>query len=71
VWFDAATGDLKYIGEFDSKVLTFNPQNPKRSSGGISDGVLIAIDSSKNYLGKDQKQISDTSVGAKARDLNE
>jgi len=70
-WFDAATGDLKYIGEFDSKVITFNPQNPKRSSGGISDGVLIAIDSSKEYLGKEQTQISDTSVGAKARDLNE
>ena len=55
-WMDAATGSLEYIGEFDSRVVTFAPQKGVR---GISDGVFIAIDSSKHYLAKDQKQIAD------------
>ena len=51
-WFDAATGTLTYIGEYDSKTITFNQQNEHRSKGKIKDGVLIAIDSSKDYLKK-------------------
>lgn len=67
-WMDAATGSLEYIGEFDSRVVTFAPQKGVR---GISDGVFIAIDSSKHYLAKDQKQIADQSLEGKPRDLNE
>lgn len=67
-WMDAATGCLDYIGEFDSRIVTFAPQKGVR---GISDGVFIAIDSSKHYLAKDQKQIADQSLEGKPRDLNE
>lgn len=67
-WMDAATGSLDYIGEFDSRIVTFAPQKGGR---GVSDGVFIAIDSSRHYLAKDQKQIADQSLAGKARDLNE
>lgn len=68
-WMDAATGRLTYIGEFDSKVTTFNQQNPH--PGYPNDGVLIAIDSRKNYLDKDQTEVSDQTLAGKQRDLNE
>lgn len=68
-WMDAATGDLTYIGEFDSSVKTFFQQNPHR--GTPNDGVLIAIDSAKNYLAKDQKKIADSSLADQKRNLNE
>ena len=35
------------------------------------DSVFIAIDSSRHYLAKDQKQIADQSLNGKPRDLNE
>ncbi len=54
-WMNAATGELTYIGEFDNGIKTFYQQNPHR--GIPDDGVLIAIDSSKSYLGKGQKTI--------------
>ncbi len=68
-WMDAATGTLNYLGEFDSKTLTFNPQNPERKK--VNDGVLIAVDASKNYLAKDQKEIEDMSMADRKRNLNE
>lgn len=68
-WMDAANGQLTYIGEFDSSVKTFNQQNPNRDK--VNDGVLIIIDSSKNYILKDQKVITDQTMAGKARDLNE
>jgi hypothetical protein len=37
----------------------------------IEDGVLIAVDSSKNYLEKNQKEILNDLYKAKERDLNE
>ena len=67
-WMDAANGQLEYIGEFDNKIITFAPQKATR---GISDGVFIAIDASKDYLKKDQKMIEDQSLAGKKRDLNE
>ena len=67
-WMDAANGQLEYIGAFDNKVITFAPQKATR---GISDGVFIAIDASKDYLKKDQKMIEDQSLAGKKRDLNE
>lgn len=68
-WMDAATGKLTYIGEFDSKAMTFNQQNPH--PGVPNDGVLIAVDSTKKYLTKDQPTIADSSMAGKKRDLNE
>ena len=67
-WLNVQNGSLLYLGEFDSKVLTFRP---KKEMAGIEDGVLIAVDSSKNYLTKEQTEISDQTLAGKARDLNE
>jgi hypothetical protein len=49
-------------------VLTFryHPQ-----SAHVEDGVLIAIDSDKDYLKKDQTELSPDGYKAKERDLNE
>ena len=67
-WMTAATGQLKYLGEYDSKVLTFryHPQSAR-----VEDGVLIAIDTTKDYLTKDQTELSPDGYKAKERDLNE
>ena len=67
-WMNAGTGILRYLGEYDSKVLTFRPH---KSGFGIEDGVLIAIDAQKDYLQKDQVRIADRTLAGKARDLNE
>jgi hypothetical protein len=67
-WMDAASGQLTYIGEFENKVTIFNRQKPR---GVVSDGVLIAIDSTKDYLKKDQTELSPDGYKAKERDLNE
>ena len=67
-WMTAATGRLKYLGEYDSKVLTFryHPQSAR-----VEDGVLIAIDTAKDYLKKEQTGLSPDGYKAKERDLNE
>ena len=49
-WFTAKNGKLEYIGEFDSKVHTF--QHDSGYSSG-SDQVLIVVDSAKEYVKKD------------------
>jgi hypothetical protein len=67
-WMNAGTGKLRYLGEYDSKVLTFQPH---KVAFGIEDGVLIAVDAAKDYLQKDQVRIADRTLGGKARDLNE
>ena len=67
-WMNAGTGILRYLGEYDSKVLTFRPH---KTGFGIEDGVLIAIDASKGYLATDQVRIADRTLAGKARDLNE
>jgi len=67
-WMDAATGNLAFIGTFDNKTTIFNRQRPSKA---VSDGVLIAIDSSKRYLLKDQEKISDKVLDERKRDLNE
>ena len=38
---------------------------------GVEDGVLIAVDASKDYLQKDQLKIADRTLAGKERDLNE
>ena len=45
-WMDAATGRKTYLGEYDSKVVTFRPH---KTISGIEDGVLIAIDAAKDF----------------------
>ena len=67
-WMTAATGRLKYLGEFDSKVLTFR-YHPDQ--GRVEDGVLIAVDNTKNYLKKEQQELSPDGYKSKERDLNE
>ena len=67
-WMNAGTGGLRYLGEYDSKVLTFRMH---KQGFGIEDGVLIAVDAAKDYLKKDQLWISDMTLGGKVRDLNE
>lgn len=70
VWrMDAATGLLEYIGEYDNGVVSIRPK--RRRKGVVSDAVYIAIDSTKDYLTKEQKEIADQSVSGRQRDLNE
>ena len=67
-WMNAGTGNLRYLGEYESKVLTFRPH---KNGFGVEDGVLIAIDAKKDYLKKDQVKIADRTLAGNARDLNE
>lgn len=67
-WMDAASGKLRYIGEYDSKVLTFRPVQPYE---GVSDGVLIAFDSSKSYLSNEMVEIPEQNKWVSRRNLNE
>ncbi len=55
-WYQAKSGQLEYIGEFDSKVHTFQP-DCGYSSG--NDYVLIAMDAAKEYVQKDWKELPD------------
>ena len=67
-WMSAANGQLRYLGEYENKVMTFR-YHPQTT--GIEDGVLIAVDASKDYLKEDQQQLSADGYQPKARDLNE
>ena len=67
-WMNPTNGRLTYLGEVDSKTQTFR-YHP--SSLRIEDGVLIAIDSTKDYIKTDQKELSADGYQPKARDLNE
>lgn len=62
-WMNAKNGDLLYLGEHQSKQITFRPT----MDSGINDGVLIAIDATKKYLSIDQKNIlTPVEVGSKS-----
>lgn len=67
-WMNAGTGRLTWLGEYDNKVLTFRPH---KTGVGIEDGVLIAIDATKDYLKKEQTQINATPTAAPVVDRNE
>ncbi len=67
-WMNAGTGRLTWLGEYDNKVLTFRPH---KTGVGIEDGVLIAIDATKDYLKKEQTQINATPTATPAVDRNE
>ena len=53
-WYSAKDGKLTYIGEFDSKITNFQHDSGYMSG---SDQVLIAVDATKNYVGKDWTQL--------------
>lgn len=53
-WMNPADGSLTYLGEYDSKVAEFTYDAAYLRG---SDRVLIAVDSSKNYISKTDKQI--------------
>ncbi|MBO5186138.1 MAG: glycoside hydrolase family 140 protein [Prevotella sp.] len=67
-WMNPTDGRLTYLGEYDSKVLTFRPR-----TGGTADcdGVLIAIDSSKKYLDVKATEIPDGKAPAAPKDRTE
>ena len=67
-WYNTSNGQLKYIGEYKNEVITYTPEKADKN---INDGVLIAIDTKKTYLTKDQKEILTDMYQAKERDLNE
>ena len=67
-WMNPVNGTLTYLGVFDSKVTTFEPQVFATLPG---DGVLIAMDSSKKYLTTQQTELSTTGMTTSKRDLNE
>ena len=46
-WYSPKDGKLSFIGEFDSKITPFTYDG---SYNRDNDQVLIAIDSSKNYI---------------------
>jgi hypothetical protein len=49
-WFNPKNGELEYVGEFDSKVTAFQHDSGYMSA---NDRVLIAVDSTKDYINKD------------------
>ncbi len=53
-WYSVTDGTLQYVGEFDSQVQPFHFDG---ASGAGNDRVLIAVDSSKDYLTKEQTSI--------------
>ena len=68
-WMNAGTGRLTYLGLYDNRVLTFRPH---KSGPGIEDGVLIAIDAAKDYLSKEQMNITSKATPTKQEiDRNE
>lgn len=53
-WYSPVDGSLRYAGEFDSKVTPFHYDG---GHGAGNDRVLIAVDSSKDYIHKDWKSL--------------
>lgn len=68
-WMDAATGRLDYRGAYADGIVDLTPPQPK--DGEVSDGVLIAVDADKNYIGTEQQAVTDQSVADAKRNLNE
>ena len=53
-WYNPSNGDLQYAGEYPNAVTTFRFPGPE---GPANDHVLIAVDSTKDYLKKDQHSL--------------
>ncbi len=70
VWtYNTKNGILTYVGEYDNRVQTFSIDS--KSQDGSTDFVLIVLDATKNYITKEQKEISDNTLGDNTRDMNE
>ena len=67
-WMDPTDGRLTYLGRHPSRVTTFRYH---ASPSGVPDGVLIAIDTSKNYIGRTQTSITSAPAADGERDLTE
>ena len=55
-WYTTKDGKLEYIGEFDNGVHKFQHDSGYCSG---NDHILIVVDSSKNYIGKDWTELPD------------
>lgn len=56
-WMDCQSGNLTFLGTFNDGRHVFKAQRPANSTLPVCDGVLIAIDSTKRYLAKEQRNI--------------
>lgn len=63
-WMDATTGNLTYMGRKSGRTMLLPPS-------GSHDGVLIAIDSTRSYIAKQQGNIMSPVGDGKDRDLTE
>ncbi len=68
-WMYAATGTLTFMGTVDNGVHDI--RLPKNASEQPGDGVLIAIDATKEYISKQQTTILTTKPWVAPRNLNE
>ena len=66
---DASTGALTFLGTDGNGVQDFSLD--KVVTGSPGDGVLIAVDASKEYISKNQTIILTSKPWAAPRDLNE
>jgi len=55
-WYNPSNGELQYAGEFDNKVTEFIEDSGYRAG---NDRVLIAVDSSKDYIKQDWTSLPD------------
>lgn len=53
-WYNPRNGKIDYVGEFDNKIVSFCND---AAYGRGEDRVLIAVDSSKEYISKDSESI--------------
>lgn len=56
-WMDCQSGNLTFLGTFTDGRHVFKAQRPANNTLPVCDGVLIAIDSTKRYLAKEQRNI--------------
>lgn len=55
-WMNPADGTLTYIGRFPNRITTFTPYVGYQKG---ADRVLIAMDATKKYIGRDDKMITE------------
>lgn len=70
-WMDCQSGALTFLGTFDNGKQTFNAVRSSDNSLPVCDGVLIAIDSRRHYIGTQQKNILTPVKDTEEKDLTE
>lgn len=70
-WMDCQTGDLTFMGTKHSARLSVEAIRPTSPTLPVNDGVLIAIDASKKYLSREQKNILVPMQDGTKKDLTE